>query len=302
MDVVNPLAPLLGPLQASLGGAVERLRTARRIAQWEDRYVTALLFGALWCAVLVLAQLVPWPLVLHWGTRAAGFAALGPHMFFVGKYLDKKRAAADALEKEYRAADNAGKRLMLEAVAAAAEADASKKLEKAKAAYATEPRVVLRPPVHSRPRATLTRCRPVPRCRHAKTRSKAQKLADAWLEEHAASMSTLINRPTRIPGRWRFRSLPILSRSTAYYPLPPTERPPLTALPGGYAPSERLYYTAKTKTFSDGDSLVHGKQGEVVGPATSDAVKGKGVIMMFEGNKEPIECLLDSLSRESPTK
>ena len=46
------------------------------------------------------------------------------------------------------------------------------------------------------------------------------------------------------------------------------------ALPGGYALGETLYYTAASYTFSDGDRLVHGQQGEVVGPAPSE-LEGK---------------------------
>ena len=37
--------------------------------------------------------------------------------------------------------------------------------------------------------------------------------------------------------------------------------------------------------FGHGDRLEHGKQGEVVGPATSERLKGKGVAVLFPGNK-----------------
>ena len=37
---------------------------------------------------------------------------------------------------------------------------------------------------------------------------------------------------------------------------------------GGYKVGEKLYYNAENYTFDDGDRLVHGEQGEVIGPGT----------------------------------
>ena len=55
-------------------------------------------------------------------------------------------------------------------------------------------------------------------------------------------------------------------------------------LPGGYVVGEQVYYTGTTKTFETGDRLENGKQGEVVGPATSEAAEGKGVGVFYPGN------------------
>ena len=46
-----------------------------------------------------------------------------------------------------------------------------------------------------------------------------------------------------------------------------------------------MFWTGESQTVSTGDKLVHGQQGEVVGPATSESHKGKGVMVLFPGNK-----------------
>ena len=68
---------------------------------------------------------------------------------------------------------------------------------------------------------------------------------------------------------------------------------------------EKLYYTGSSETITgdfDGDKLVHGQQGEVLGPANSESVKGKGLSMQFPGNKGGINCRLTSLSRSPPVR
>ena len=73
------------------------------------------------------------------------------------------------------------------------------------------------------------------------------------------------------------------------------ESPP--PLPGGYVPGEQVYYTGSSKSFKDGDRLEHGKQGEVVGPATSETLKSKGVAVLFPGIKGAIDCFLTTVRR-----
>ena len=72
-------------------------------------------------------------------------------------------------------------------------------------------------------------------------------------------------------------------------------REPPPPLPGGYAVGEQVYYTGKSETIENGYRLEHGKQGEVVGPATS--YKGKGVDVRFPGNKSAISCWLTNVRR-----
>ena len=70
-------------------------------------------------------------------------------------------------------------------------------------------------------------------------------------------------------------------------------RQPPPPLPGGYTVGEQVYFTGMSYTFESGDRLEHGKQGEVVGPATTY----KGVTVRFPGNKREIQCLLNSVRR-----
>ena len=69
------------------------------------------------------------------------------------------------------------------------------------------------------------------------------------------------------------------------------------ALPGGYTVSEKVFYTGLNHTFPNGDKLVHGQQGEVVGPATLETHKGKGVNVRFPGNTASIGCFLNTVRR-----
>ena len=99
LHCINPMAPVLGPLQRELG---ERLRLARSIVSllsWEDPALT------LWlCATLLLLAtalpLLPW----QWLLRLVGLLLLGPHMRWCGQaHFTRKRAAA-TLEHRYQTA------------------------------------------------------------------------------------------------------------------------------------------------------------------------------------------------------
>ena len=68
-------------------------------------------------------------------------------------------------------------------------------------------------------------------------------------------------------------------------------------LPGGYKLGEKVFYTGASQTWDDGDKLVHGQQGEVMGPATAESVKGKGVDVRFPGNKANISLVLAQVRR-----
>ena len=68
-------------------------------------------------------------------------------------------------------------------------------------------------------------------------------------------------------------------------------------LPGGYKVDEKVFYTGASQTFPSGNKLVHGQQGEVMGPATGENTKGKGVGVLFPGNKGNISCYLDTVRR-----
>ena len=66
-------------------------------------------------------------------------------------------------------------------------------------------------------------------------------------------------------------------------------------LPGGYKVGEKVFYTGPSQTFLSGNKLVHGQQGEVTGPASTENIKGKGVDVRFPGNKGSIACYLTKL-------
>ena len=74
-------------------------------------------------------------------------------------------------------------------------------------------------------------------------------------------------------------------------------REPPPPLPGGWKATDLPYFTGESQTFPSGDKLVHGQQGEVVGPATSEKTKGKGVKVLFPGNKGWIDCFLTTVRR-----
>ena len=77
-------------------------------------------------------------------------------------------------------------------------------------------------------------------------------------------------------------------------------RSPPPPLPGGYAFGEKVYLTGTSQTFSTGNKLTHGQRGEVTGPATCETHVGKGLDVMFPGNKGNISCYLTNLSRSPP--
>ena len=76
-------------------------------------------------------------------------------------------------------------------------------------------------------------------------------------------------------------------------------RRPQGPLPGGYGMSEMLHYVGASQTLSNGDKVVHGQRGEVVGPAMEMSHKGKGLAMRFPSNKDDVECTLAELSPRS---
>ena len=58
------------------------------------------------------------------------------------------------------------------------------------------------------------------------------------------------------------------NKDTIGCPLDELSRSPPPPLPGGYKLGEKLYFIGASQTFDNGDRLVHGEQGEVMGPGT----------------------------------
>ena len=177
---VHPLAPILGPVQRTLGKLLLQIRNVRRILSWEDPYITAHITIQLVC-LLVLTLVIPWGFVAYWSARLAALAAFGPHMHFVGKRLDA--AAAEAADKERRYQQGNG------ATRAAMKAEVRAEMEQA---------------MHALLAAST---------KHLRFRSSARVRADDFLDRHAHKLTIW---PTRTSGRFRFRSTPILRYSRAY--------------------------------------------------------------------------------------
>ena len=67
-------------------------------------------------------------------------------------------------------------------------------------------------------------------------------------------------------------------------------------LPGGYKAGEKVFYTGASQTLPSGNKLVHGQQGEVTGPGTTEASKDK-LNVLFPGNKGSVICALAEVRR-----
>jgi len=74
-------------------------------------------------------------------------------------------------------------------------------------------------------------------------------------------------------------------------------RDPPPPLPGGFAPDDLVYYNGSSSSFDNGDVLIFGERGTVVGPPTL-ASHAEGLTVLFDGNKAPYQLLLNQLSRE----
>ena len=75
-------------------------------------------------------------------------------------------------------------------------------------------------------------------------------------------------------------------------------REPPPPIPGGYMAGDKVYYTGTSETFQSGNRLEHGQRGEVMGPTTSERQRGKGVAVLFPGNKGTINCNLTKARRQ----
>jgi len=114
--VLNPLAGVLGAVQPVVRDLLCLLRSAQRTLMWTDRRLTLWLWlglismGAL---LAVAALLVPWEIVWMCVGRLVGLLLLGPHMIWVGRWVDKRQAATAAKEAAYAQADKAGRLALL---------------------------------------------------------------------------------------------------------------------------------------------------------------------------------------------
>lgn len=110
---INPLNPYLQWVQHWLGALVLPLRSYRRVMNWEDRILTTwVALGLL--ALTIIFALIPWNIVLNGLLRLLGAALFGPHMYWVGRQLGQQRAQEEEWSREYRNADKAGRKAILQ--------------------------------------------------------------------------------------------------------------------------------------------------------------------------------------------
>ena len=67
-------------------------------------------------------------------------------------------------------------------------------------------------------------------------------------------------------------------------------------LPGGYTVGEKVFFTGMSFTYEN-CKWVHGQQGEVTGPASSECYKGNGLDVLFPGNLFGLSCFLTAVRR-----
>ena len=94
-----PIARLLNPVQRLLVHVLMGARLINRVIAWDDPAFSLLisLILATVASVLALAawllHLLPWSLIIEWLIRLLGAAALGPHMYWVGKWVERQVGA-----------------------------------------------------------------------------------------------------------------------------------------------------------------------------------------------------------------
>ena len=104
---VNPLKPVLYPIQKELQKAVTMLRISKTVVLWEETYyafwiVTVAFFAS------ALVAFVPWGFLGRWTLRIVAWVILGPWMALVDKYylkpkLEPSEDADEAIKNRLRA-------------------------------------------------------------------------------------------------------------------------------------------------------------------------------------------------------
>lgn len=88
---VNPLKPVLHPIQLQLEGYVRQLRIAKSLILWDDSYYS------LWIVILsfggsIVLYWIPFGLILRWVLRVAVWLVLGPWMAIVDHYYFREES------------------------------------------------------------------------------------------------------------------------------------------------------------------------------------------------------------------
>jgi len=210
---------------------------------WEDRILSFHLSLALFTLSVLLFFLVqllamiPWGLIWEWTLRSAGLAALGPHMYIVGR-----RYRADAREelrkaREFASGSKAQRREILEKLRRQLYDEAVGKLE-----AQTIQAEGTQQPEGTRATATCGLCRWLwcqcvgggSRNQEAEGPAPSQRYTEGGVQKSShTGCYHLIVQPRPTAGKLRTRFVPDRLRSYAY-PLHPAEDRPPTAHDGGF--------------------------------------------------------------------
>ena len=205
-----PLAKLLSPVQQLIVHVLMWARLVNRVIAWDDPafslLISAVLFAiasVLWLAAWLL-HLLPWSLIIEWLIRLLGVAVLGPHMYWVGKWVEKQRAEAKRLEAEFATASDSEREAILathkERLMAEARAQLDKEMEQTRAA------------------------------KNSTAVSPADQLKKSELLAALKGFHKLMVRPRPTSSKLRFYHRPVAKRSQAYALLPSEDRPELSTL------------------------------------------------------------------------
>lgn len=82
---VNPLKPILYPIQIQLKSLVVALRIAANVVMWEEAYFAFWITTASFLASLVLIW-IPFGFIFRWTSRVVAWVVLGPWMALVDRY------------------------------------------------------------------------------------------------------------------------------------------------------------------------------------------------------------------------
>jgi hypothetical protein len=96
---VNPLKPVLYPIQLQLKQAVEYIRIAKSIVLWDETLAAFWITTASFAASAVLFW-IPFGFLLRWSMRIGAFCVLGPWMAIVDRWYFREKPGLTDAEKD----------------------------------------------------------------------------------------------------------------------------------------------------------------------------------------------------------
>lgn len=96
---VNPLKPVLYPIQLQLKQAVVYIRIAKSIILWDETFTAFWITTASFAASLVLFW-IPFGFLIRWSLRIVAFCVLGPWMALVDRWYFREKPGLTDAEKD----------------------------------------------------------------------------------------------------------------------------------------------------------------------------------------------------------